>query len=224
MERKYYEAYDDRYRQVHGRNLRWSSGMPSPIVGQVIEAWLLPKTARILEIGCGEGRDGAWLMEQGYPVLATDISPAAVAYCRKAYPRYASRFAVLDCISQRMEARFDLIYAVAVVHMLVEDQDRDGFYRFLREQLAENGIALVCTMGDGTVERRTDPEEAFCLRQRYHESSGQYLDLAATSCRMVSSAAFREELGRNGLRILEEGLTAAEPDFPVMMYAVVERI
>ncbi len=31
-ERKYYNAYDDRYRQVHEQNLQWFGENPSPIV------------------------------------------------------------------------------------------------------------------------------------------------------------------------------------------------
>ena len=35
-ERKYYEAYDDRYRQVHAENLQWFAEVPSKIVAEVI--------------------------------------------------------------------------------------------------------------------------------------------------------------------------------------------
>ena len=42
----------------------------------------------ILELGCGEGRDAIHLLCQGYRVLATDISPEAIAYCRRLAPAY----------------------------------------------------------------------------------------------------------------------------------------
>ena len=83
--RKYYEAYDDRYRQVHDSNLHWFDREPSEIVKQTIDAYGIVQTDKILEIGCGEGRDAACLLRAGYDLLATDISPEAIeasAYSR----------------------------------------------------------------------------------------------------------------------------------------------
>lgn len=219
--RKYYEAYDDRYKQVHGENLRWASGMPSGIVAETIERFHICANARILEIGCGEGRDAGYLLEQGYNVLATDISPEAVAFCQRICPDHAGHFQVLDCIGGKLDETFDFIYAVAVVHMLVEDEDRNGFYSFIGKHLNPGGVALVCTMGDGEKERQSDISTAFHLQERTHQESGKILHIAGTSCRMVNFSTFRAELKSNGLTVLEQGLTAVEPDFPVMMYAVV---
>lgn len=221
MDRKYYEAYDDRYRQVHGAALQWFADTPSPIVGQILERYGVD--GRILEIGCGEGRDGGFLMEQGFDVLATDVSPAAIDYARKQFPGYAERFEVLDCLRAKLDETFRFIYAVAVVHMLVPDEDRDGFYRFLRDHLTPDGLALICTMGDGKWERQSDISTAFDLQERIHEPTGRTVRIAGTSCRMVSWDTFLEELRRNGLTPVEKGLTAVEPDFPQLMYALVKK-
>lgn len=221
--RKYYEAYDDRYRQVHGRQLRWFAETPSPIVAQFMEARGIGPEDRILEIGCGEGRDAAFLLDRGYRVLATDISPAAIDFCRGAYPAHGANFRVLDCLSQGLEERFPFIYAVAVVHMLVEDGDRDGFYGFLREHLTEKGVALVCSMGDGQEQWQSDIRRAFETGERTHEATGARICVAGTSCRVVSMDTFQKEIGRNGLKILEMGRTSVKPDFPEMIYAVVQK-
>lgn len=223
MDRRYYEAYDDRYRQVHGQDLRWFADVPTPIVGQVLERYGITKSAGILEIGCGEGRDAGALLEQGYDVLATDVSPAAIAFARNRFPEFIEKFRVLDCLTERLGEKFHFIYAVAVIHMLVPDADRDGFYAFIREHLGENGLALIGTMGDGTLECQSDISTAFDLQERIHEPTGQKVAIAGTSCRMVSWASFRRELERSGLEILESGITAAPPDFPQMMYALVEK-
>lgn len=220
---EYYKAYEQRYQQVHARNLQWSSPIPSPIVSQVMEEFRINTESRILEIGCGEGRDAAVLLSKGYHLLATDVSPEAISWCRRHFPAYVGAFQVLDCLTDDPEEQFDYIYAVAVVHMLVRDEDRDGCYGFLRRHLKPGGIALVCSMGDGTMERSTDIRTAFDLQQRIHGQSGQTMNLAATSCRMVTFPRFHEEIERNGLKILKTGLTAVEPDFPVMMYAVISQ-
>ena len=221
MDRKYYEAYDDRYRQVHGENLQWFDDSPSPIVGEVLERYAIKGS--ILEIGCGEGRDAGFLLGRGYDVLATDVSPAAIRYARKRFPEFAGKFQVLDCLTESLPQKFDFIYAVAVVHMLVPDEDRNGFYRFIREHLASGGKALICSMGNGEWERQSDISTAFEIQTRIHEPSGREVQIAGTSCRMVSWGTFHRELAESGLAIVEQGITAVEPDFPQMMYALVEK-
>ena len=221
MDRKYYEAYDDRYRQVHGENLQWFADSPSPIVGEIIENFSIG--GKMLEIGCGEGRDGGWLMDRGFDVLATDVSPAAIDFARRRFPEFADRFEVLDCLKDELETKFDFIYAVAVVHMLVPDTDRDGFYRFIRDHLAPGGKALICSMGNGQWQRQSDISTAFDIQERIHEPTGQTVRIAGTSCRMVDWDTFLHELSRNGLAVTEQGITAVEPDFPQMMYALVEK-
>ena len=220
--RPYYEAYDDRYRQVHRENLQWFFDDPTPVVAQVIQDFGVTKRSKVLELGCGEGRDAWPLLNAGYDVLATDISPTAIGYVQKKWPDYEKNFAVLDCVAGELPQKFDFIYAVAVIHMLVEDSHRDAFYRFLRNHLTPGGIALICTMGDGEIERQTDIRTAFDLQERTHEQTGKTVKIASTSCRMVNFDTLHEELRRNRLILLQEGITAAPPDFPVLMYTVVK--
>ena len=224
MERKYYEAYDDRYRQVHSQNLQWFYDEPTPILARTMEEFGITRQASILELGCGEGRDAYPLLKQGYDLLATDISPEANAYVRKKWPEFADHFRILDCVAGELPEKFDFIYAVAVVHKLVEDADRDGFYSFIRNHLNPGGIGLICTMGDGQMERSSDIRTAFELQQRTHEQSGKQVQIAGTSCRIINFDTFRAELERNDLTIVKEGMTSAPPDFSMLMFAVVKGV
>jgi len=222
MQRKYYEAYDDRYRQIHAQDLQWFYDNPSQIVMQTIQSFGITERHKLLEIGCGEGRDAFPLLKAGFDLLATDVSEAAIDYCQKKFPEFAEHFQVLDCVAGAYHAKFDFIFAVAVVHMLVPDEDRNAFYRFIREHLNPSGIALICTMGDGRIQRQTDIRTAFDLQNRVHEQTGTAVQIASTSCRMVSFETLHEELKRNGLSLLREGITSIEPDFSQVMYAVVK--
>ena len=221
MNRCYYEAYDDRYRQVHGENLMWFAQLPSQIVLNTIAELGINHTDRILELGCGEGRDAVHLLRQGWRLTATDISPEAIRYCRERNPQYAEYFRRLNCLAGQREGQYDFIYAVALIHMLVEDEDRASFFRFFREHLRPGGFGLICTMGDGSLERKSDVSTAFDLQERIHGETGTKLQLAGTSCRMVAWDTFLREIRESGLTVAEHGLTSVEPDFPVMMYAVV---
>lgn len=220
MEKKYYEAYDERYKAVHERGLSWSSNAPTPIVLDKILEQGVNKSASILEIGCGEGRDSFFVANRGYKLYATDISKEAINYCQKIYPEIKDCFAVLDCLNDRHKQKYDFIYSVAVIHMFVLDDDRKKFYNFIYEHLKPNGTALICSMGDGKIEFSSDIASAFELQEREHVSGK--MTVAGTSCRMVSFNSFVKELNENGLAIIEKGITEALPDFNKLMYALVK--
>ena len=205
MEKKYYEAYDDRYRAVHAKGASWLSDRSTPVVLDTIKKYGVSRTDAILEIGCGEGRDARAVLDGGYGLLATDISEEAVSFCRKRMPAHESSFQVLDCINGSHEGRYDFIYAVAVLH----------------EHLAEDGIALICTMGDGSEEMQSDISMAFQLQER-NCGSGKVM-VAGTSCRKVSFGTFEKEMDSNHLEIIEKGITSALPDFDALMFAVVRK-
>ena len=219
--RKYYEAYEERYKTAHEKGVSWAGKECTTIVMEVIRKYGIPEDGDLLEIGCGEGRDAREVLKHGYRLLATDISEEAISYCRKNIPEHAENFRKLDCLSGRLDGTFDFIYAVAVLHMLVPDEDRNGFYRFIREHLKPEGLTLICTMGNGEFEMQTDVREAFDLKERDHESGR--MTVAATSCRMVSFETFKRELSENGLRIAEKGIESIPPEFDSLMYAVVRR-
>jgi SAM-dependent methyltransferase len=154
--------------------------------------------------------------------MATDISNEAIQYCKSVMPNFEKHFSVLDCLSDNLDKTFDFIYGIAVIHMLVLDEDRDRFYQFIYRHLKSSGLALICTMGDGEFEMQSDINKAFELQEREHESGKMMV--AGTSCRMVAFKTFEAELERNHFEIIEKGITSALPDFNNLMFAVVKRI
>lgn len=219
--REYYRAYDERYKTAHENGVSWFSSESTPIVLDLIQKYHFNCTTKMLEIGCGEGRDSISVLNKGYSLLATDISAEAICYCKAKFSQFSENFKVLDCLNEKIDSKFDFIFAIAVVHMLVVDEDRDLFYQFIRKHLADDGIALICSMGDGEFEMKSDINSAFKLQERDHQS-GKML-VAGTSCRMVSFGRFENEINRNGLETLEKGITEAMPDFNSLMYAVVKK-
>jgi len=219
MERPYYEAYDDRYRVAHENGVRWGGDIPTALVGKVIRKYGITKETPILEVGCGEGRDAIHLLSAGYRVRATDLSEEAIGYCRALCPERADAFSILDCVRGTPPGQFGFVYAVAVLHMLTDDCDRAAFYAFIASALAPDGIALICSMGDGKTEHSTDPALAFTEQPR---RVGEItLNVAATTCRMVSMTTFEAELSRAPLSVLKTGYTEIPGHFDRMLYAVV---
>lgn len=59
--------------------------------------------------------------------------------------------------------------------------------------------------------------------ERIHGETGQQVQVAETSCRMVSFETLEKELKRNGLKVTEKGITEIPEHFPMIMYAVAEK-
>ena len=221
--KEYYQAYDDRYRRVHAEGLAWAPSEPTPAVLETMAEYGIDKTKRILEIGVGEGRDAALLLREGYDLMASDVSPEAIDYCKRMLPQFAERFFTLDAVCGTHEGRYDFIYAVAVIHMLVLDTHRKAFLRFIREHLTEDGIALVCAMGDGIREHQSDTATAFDLQKRLHRGSGRELTVASTSCRMVRQADLLAQCRAAGLYPVSYTVREDVPDFDKMMCVVLKK-
>ena len=136
-------------------------------------------------------------------------------------PLYKAHFGILDCLNDKHQNKYDFIYSVAVIHMLVLEEDRNLFFRFINEHLTKDGIALICTMGDGMTEMQSDINDAFKLYEREHKSGK--IVVARTSCRMVSFETFESEIKSNNLIVIEKGITSALPDFNSLMFAVVRK-
>jgi ubiquinone/menaquinone biosynthesis C-methylase UbiE len=88
----------------------------------------LPKGARILEIGCGNGKNLSALVRHGYEVYAVDYSPQAVTLCKQS-PQFKNagiRFAVMD--ARALKFRDDFFDCVVCFHvlgnMLADDRRR----------------------------------------------------------------------------------------------------
>ena len=222
MQLPYYKAYDLRYRQVHAEGLRWFADEPTALVREVLHRFHITKDMPILEIGCGEGRDAIPLLCEGYSLLATDVSEEAVRYV-SARTEHADAVRVFDALTDKLDKDFAFIYAVAVLHMLVEDADRAAFYRTIRTHLREDGLSLVCSMGDGRTEQCTDPSRAFEPQQRVHEATGRTLTIASTTCRMATTDILIAEAEAAGLRVIECGTCRIDPDYATVTYLLLKK-
>lgn len=78
MKEDYYKAYEKRYSQVHQTGQLWEMHKSSREVIDTINEYNITKDDKILDLGCGEGRDAIYLLDNGYNVLAVDYSTSAI--------------------------------------------------------------------------------------------------------------------------------------------------
>lgn len=216
----YYNAYDERYKEVHMLGLQWADSSPSPIVQMVINNLNISKHDKILEIGCGEGRDSADLISKGYDAYGSDVSSEAVKYCSNKYK--SDRFFVLDAVNGQLEQKYDFIYCIAVLHMLVPDEDRMKFLSFIKNHLNKGGHALICSMGDGNHESASDISHSYDKVKRVHEETNTKVNITSTSCRIVKWDKLNEEFEEADFKIVREGIVTDTPGFNSMMYIVAQ--
>lgn len=224
--KKYYFAYEDRYKKVHDQGLLWFSNEPTPELLEWVEFNQIPIGDEICEVGCGEGRDALYLSEQGFKLTAIDASSSAIEKCQE-FAREKGlnvHWQAGDALylSQLLSNRFKWVYSIATLHMLVEDEDRKQFLRSIYNLLEPNGKAFLINMGDGVGERQTDISGAFDLAERTHGASGNTMMLASTSYRAINWENHKKELLEAGF-IIEKMLTTENKEYNKCMTVYLTR-
>lgn len=225
MKNDYYKAYDKRYRQTYENNSLWEISERTKEVIDTLKKYKITKNSNILELGCGEGRDAIYLLDNGYNVLGVDYSFAVIDKCNELTNyKYVNNFKQLDLIENSLNEKFDFIYSVAVIHMFVLDEHRNKFYNFIYDHLKDNGIALIISMGDGVLEINSDLEKAFDDTKRVNINTNKEIMVASTSCRVKKIDEMKKEIQLNNLEILEEKIIDDVPSFNKCMLFIVKKM
>ena len=224
--KKYYLAYDERYKDVHDEGLLWFSRNPSIELIEWIKYYSIPISEEVCEIGCGEGRDTLYLVSDGYSITAVDASPTAIDKCKKLgeVENLKVDWIVGDALelSRKLSKRFLWIYSICTLHMLVEDIDRQKFLQSMYDLLLPGGRAMIVSMGDGVTERQSNISTAFELQDRKHMETGRILKIASTSYRGVNWDFHENELVNAGFEI-EKKLETENDNYSKCMTVYLKR-
>jgi SAM-dependent methyltransferase len=72
------------WEQIWRRGGSYGSDTPEPQVVELASRLKARGCSRVLDLGCGMGRNLLWLAANGFTVWGCDVSPTAVAACRRA--------------------------------------------------------------------------------------------------------------------------------------------
>ena len=135
--------------------------VPSAAIYATVRGHFPAAPARALDVGTGNGRDAAWLIELGYDVCAVDPVPAFVA---KAKVRVPGAQVAQDCLPAlgTVQGPFDLILVNAVWQHVDQNVRATALARLAK--LLRRGGRLILSLrhGPGHVERPVasiDPAE-----------------------------------------------------------------
>ncbi|SRR6266487_189924 len=113
---------------------------------------LVPRRGRILDLGCGEGRDSVYFAEQGFAVTGVDASAAGL---EKADKLAAERGVKVKWLCRSMldlpvAGRFDLVYSCGSIHH-VPKEGRSRLFRRLKKLTKPGGVHAHIVFTDESV-------------------------------------------------------------------------
>ena len=102
---------------------------------------LLPE-GKILEIGCGAGRDADFLTKLGYGYLGTDIADKLLKAAKKRVPH--AHFMVSDIYSMDFKEKFDGFWCAAVLLHIPRQRLHEAL-KAIAKQIKRGGIGFIST-------------------------------------------------------------------------------
>ena len=106
---------------------------------------------RALVIGCGLGDDAEELARAGFAVVAFDVSPTAIAWCRARFPGSPVRYAVADLFASPTDwqSAFDIVLEVYTLQVLLPDLRPPAIARIAGYVAPGGCLLVICRGRDG---------------------------------------------------------------------------
>ncbi|MEA1053004.1 adenylyl-sulfate kinase [Lamprobacter modestohalophilus] len=148
----------------HGKRAYWeqyyatAAAPDEPSSFACVVAPRLTPACRLLEVGCGNGRDAAYFARQGHAVTAIDPAAAAIAASRVRYAHLQVRFmqGQIAELATELEGAFAVIYSRFVLHAMTLDEE-GVFIAQARHWLQPNGrLYLECRSINDPLARKGD--------------------------------------------------------------------
>jgi SAM-dependent methyltransferase len=141
----------DEFHADRTRPIPFFTEAPDENLAQWLEAGLITP-GRVLELGCGHGRNAAYLAGLGCDVDAVDFSAEAIDRARER-PRPAAGSVTYQCCSifdaQFAEGSYDLVYDAGCFHHLAPHRRRDYVGLVTRALRPGGQFGLVCFRPEG---------------------------------------------------------------------------
>lgn len=132
--------YEARYKD---ENYYWGLN-PNHLCYEIMKLKPPTKPYRVLDIGCGEGKDAIFLAKNGYIVSAFDVADSGLEKGRKLAEqnKVSVNFFKADLFDYKSDTTFDIIYSSGVLHYLTPETRKD-FINNLKIHTSINGIHVL---------------------------------------------------------------------------------
>lgn len=132
---------------------------------------------RLLEVGCGEGKDALFFARNGYDVTAFDIAQTGIDKVNQLVERfniYIHAFRA-DMQEYRLEEDFDIIYASRSLHHIQPELRREVIENY-KEHTKEGGIHVLNTYVEKPFVAPAPENDAFAYLWKSGELFSHYAD------------------------------------------------
>lgn len=142
---------------------------PSPFAQYIAER--LRGDEKLLEIGCGNGRDASFFSSRGLRVVAIDASSAAIEICHKLHGGEGAQFAAGKLGDEGLDVgdSFDVIYSRFVLHAMTEPEEKETLLQAYRKLRPGGSLHLECRSINDPLARQGEvisPTERICGHYR----------------------------------------------------------
>ena len=129
--------YDNRY---NTEGYYWGL-MPNRICYDIMKILPPIKPYRVLDIGCGEGKDAVFFAKCGYAVTAFDVSESGIEKAKRLaeHNRVEVNLFRADIFDYRPDSEYDIIFSSGVFHFIPLNQ-REDVCNSLKAHTSNNGI------------------------------------------------------------------------------------
>ena len=135
--------------QSNEQAIHWADMEANPnLVGWLDRRTVEGQGKLALVVGCGLGDDAEELASRGFEVVAFDIAPTAIAWCRKRFPQSSVEYVVADVFDPppAWQGGFDFVLEAYTLQVLPADV-RSKAIACIAGLLAKEGTLLVICRG-----------------------------------------------------------------------------
>ena len=114
---------------------------PAELCHELIKLVPPSKDVKVLDIGCGEGKDAVFMAKQGYTVSAFDITENGIRKTKKMAEENGVEVNafIADINDFEIDDTFDIIYSTGTIQYLADDRI-DWFFDKVKKMTRDNGI------------------------------------------------------------------------------------
>jgi adenylylsulfate kinase-like enzyme/SAM-dependent methyltransferase len=177
----------------------------------------LPPRSRVLEVGCGNGRDTVHLADAGHQVVGLDASSAAIDLCRTIHAESPAEFVpglLADHADEWLDG-FDVLYTRFVLHAMTEAEEVALWADARRVVRAGGQLAIECRSINDPLARTG---EVLSPTERIAGHYRRFIVLEDLEARLRAAGFALEET------VEAQGLAVYKDDDPVVIRAHARRV
>lgn len=148
-------GYDEGYRACE---CFWGTE-PGSLVKQITSDSSIITNWNVLDAGCGEGKNAAYLAERGAKVIGIDLSPLAISNAVRTWGRPEGINWIIGRVEDlRLEYEyFDLIVAYGLLHCMPNRQSITSLIQLFKLITIPGGLHIICAFNKRNQDLRAHP-------------------------------------------------------------------